>query len=206
MKRQFVKSVLITIAGIGLFVGSASAAPYIEEYTGTQIVSENQTFKFGFDMWYPNTYVSDNSALVLTTDAAGAFGEWVDATLSVKLYSDDIAAENATFSFKALNWNGTTLADFGMGSMVGEYGDGNSGQYFTHIVTFNQSQLNAFEAYGWGNVYVTATLAFDGVANGFDIKSVKMEVNTSVVPEPTTMLLFGAGLAGLAAVGRRRKN
>ncbi len=27
----------------------------------------------------------------------------------------------------------------------------------------------------------------------------------AVVPEPTTMLLFGAGLAGLAAVGRRRK-
>ena len=28
---------------------------------------------------------------------------------------------------------------------------------------------------------------------------------TSPVPEPTTMLLFGAGLAGLAAVGRRRR-
>lgn len=31
------------------------------------------------------------------------------------------------------------------------------------------------------------------------------EVRGNVIPEPTTMLLFGTGIAGLAAVGRRKK-
>ena len=46
---------------------------------------------------------------------------------------------------------------------------------------------------------------------GIEIKNIGKfshigEMGTALVPEPTTMMLFGAGLAGLAAVGRRKKD
>lgn len=63
----------------------------------------------------------------------------------------------------------------------------------------------------------SVSLCIDGVEYGYPVASNPMEFlweievvakdsggGTNPVPEPTTLLLFGAGLAGLAAVGRKK--
>ncbi|MCF6188434.1 MAG: PEP-CTERM sorting domain-containing protein [Desulfobulbaceae bacterium] len=202
------KKILAATMALGMlaWAGSALATTYTEEYTGYQYVGENQSFNFGFDLWYNNsdTLTTTNSALSLTQDAEGAFGLWDDASLYIDFYSEDWASETAAIELTA--WNSTGPADsFSLGSVSGYLGGwGNGGQTYNYSYDFTAQQVDAFAEWGWGNVMITASSTGWWNYNDFAITKVGMEVNTAPVPEPATMLLFGTGLIGLIGYSRKR--
>jgi PEP-CTERM motif len=58
-----------------------------------------------------------------------------------------------------------------------------------------------------GSGMATLTLArfFDGLQYGYQLTQIRYDFQPSDVPEPTTLWLLGAGLAGLTAAVRRRR-
>ncbi len=203
------KKTILVLSAATLFlgvVGSASATTFNEEYTGYQYVGENESFNFGFDLWYENdlTGTTTDSSLTLTQDAEGAFGQWDDASIYIDFYSEDWEWETAAIELTAWNSTGDPADSFILDSITGVLGGwGNGGQTYNYFYDFNAQQIDAFDDWGWGNVMITASSTGWCNYNDFEIRKVGMKV-TAPVPEPATMLLFGTGLLGLIGYSRKR--
>ena len=188
-------------------VGSASATPFTEEYTGYQYVGENHSYNFGFDLWYQNSQfeVTTDSALDLSIDAEGAFGQWASASLYINLYSEDWESETAEIEITAWNANGEPDQSFSLGTVSGFLGGWwQGGQTYHYSHDFDSAQLSAFDKWGWGNVQITASATPFWNNNDFAITTVGMNVDTAPVPEPATILLMGVGLLGLVGFSCKR--
>ncbi|MCG8589956.1 MAG: PEP-CTERM sorting domain-containing protein [Proteobacteria bacterium] len=86
-----------------------------------------------------------------------------------------------TLGGSRLGWNDDGSIDFVFDTGAGAYLDGDAGQVTLLLVNRYQG--------------------FFGLESGFDVDFVSLDVQ--VVPEPTSLLLAGLGLLGLAAFGRR---
>lgn len=129
---------------------------------------------------------------------AGDLPRWSNADgLIVLLFatdSDESGESPGTKIGEAFGFHTQNSLTAPFGSLVGEI----SGTYFLLGTNFSGSALNS----GYLNLYYWDSYVFDNT----QWISADVRIVPNPVPEPSTLLLLGCGLLGVASLTRRRKN
>ncbi len=200
-KAKNIFIVAIFILGIA---GTSQAASYYESYQGWQYVSQTtRDYLFHFDIELADNGRT-NSSLDFIDDAVGfdwRNNEQLDfVQIQLDLFSTDFEPELFDLDVN-IYWSG---ADF---SETVSFNVNNVNGMFYYTYDFTEAQIDGWEVGGWGSLTIDAyDIAGCGNFNDFAIKRVGLEAGTEAapVPEPSTVVLLGAGLLGLVGYNRKR--
>lgn len=218
----------LTYNSINLITGTAYEISVIFEGSGDIFdpAGEDPYFEFtdGILHWYAEE-VADSSAVAYATDdqSDGSF-MGTDGGAAVEFATFDLTSGGGTLSTDYSDVDGFVTAYFIATDIQDEYLfyggiDMTNWVVGESIVTLGFAHTTASNNYEDGDItdpfgYEVAEYrggsapthdedAFDGFQTIYTDNQGNFEI--SVVPEPTTMVLFGLGLLGLSGIGRRKK-
>jgi len=180
--------------------GSVSTTIYLDgdACTGTAPPSNDPICPSG-EKYTPNQNVGDNNNSNILTDQPANHNDWAYIHGEICVGKTGTALAGAVLGFGSCGANGVSSAD---GDTVNQ----NLGAGLAAFALFSQ-QLNDL-LYGANSPYTVMSVDFRMAAlnNGFEnLLIFSSNAIPQQVPEPLTITLFGAGLAGLGLLRRRRR-